>query len=270
MGLLSAPFPGPAGSSHSSLVPPLCLPLQFPSRRPVSCLPRPAARASWWGRRAKASGTVGSHMPRPHVPPLRGPGPGRRKHLFPHLGRGREEVRDALGSCGDGGGSLPERPQAPQVTWCDLHPRRGRGGRSACLLPSRPPLLHCAPLALGQRAARQISCQEDRPTALWGPALEGQQVPAGRRKAAIAPHRAAQTRVLLPLCFWSPEVSGTFTFSVGWGSPACFSITGAPGPDFPTAGGWITRGRRLISGLSPCRSWGYCSIREQVTRQERR
>lgn len=181
----------------------------------------------------------------------------------PNLGRGREEVRDALGSCGDGGGSLRERPQAPQVTWCDLHPRRGRGGRSACLLPSRPPLLHCAPLALGQRAARQISCREDRPTALWGPALEGQQVPAGRGKTAIAPHRAAQTRVLLPLCFWSPEVSGTFTFSVGGDPQPASPSLGLQAPTSLQLVGGSPEGAASSLGSAPCRSWGYCTIGEQ-------
>lgn len=165
-------------------------------------------------------------------------------------------MRDALGSYGDGGRPLRERPQAPRVTWCDLHPRRGRGGRSACLLPSRPPLLHCAPLALGQRAARQISCGEDQPTALWGPGLEGPQVPAGAGKGLLHPPQScAQTGASCP------SASGTQRFmalslSLGGGGgagipgiPCLLLYHLAPGPDLPRAGGWVTRGRCFISRL---------------------
>ena len=64
--------------------------------------------------------------------------------------------------------------------------------------------------------------------------------------------------------FLEPGGLWHFHFLCGWGSPACFSITGAPGPDFPTAGGWITRGRRLISGLSTLSKLGLLHHRGAV------
>lgn len=233
------PLPGPAGASYSSLVP-TTLPAPAVALSSPRLLPAAAPSRSFVVG-AQGEGFRGGGLM--SLPPA---APGPRKHLSPTRGGVVGEVRDALGSYGDGGGPLRERPQAPRVTCCDLHPRRGREGRSACLLPSRPPLLHCAPLALGQRAARQISCREDQPTALWGPGLEGQQVPAGRGKASSTRHRACSDRVLLPLCFWNPEVSGTFTSSWRrWGGrgspdPGLLLHHLAPGRDFPRAGGWVT------------------------------
>lgn len=246
------------------------MPLRVPSGRPVCCPPRRPPRASWSGAQGGGFRGRGPACAAPPCPSPTPPRPGTQNAPFPNSGRFHEEVRDALGSCGDGGGSLRERPQAPQVTWCDLHPRRGRRGRSACRFPSRPPLLRCAPLALGQRAARQISCREDQPTALWGPELEGQQVPAGREKASIAPTELCSDAGP-PASASGAWRSLALSLSLGGvGIPGLLLHHRAPGPDLPTGGGWIAQGLPSSPGSVPRRSWGHCSIRERVTRQERR
>lgn len=69
-----------ASAHHSAC--PCGSPLAAPSAARRGALPE--LRGA--GRRAEASGAVGPHVLRPHVPPPRRPGPGRRMHLSPIRG----------------------------------------------------------------------------------------------------------------------------------------------------------------------------------------
>lgn len=112
-GAALAPLPGPAGSSRCSLVPttvpapaaPLWPPRRLPAAAPApSCVERGAGRGLQgpWARVCS-----------PPCPSPTPPRPGTQKAPFPNSGRFHEEVRDALGSCGDGGGVSPRASPGP-------------------------------------------------------------------------------------------------------------------------------------------------------------